>query len=59
MLKRAVAGQVPGVSALLLREDGTYDMLHYPPDSQDRAEEEQGPADAGPVGRSGSESGGQ
>ena len=59
VLKRAVAEQVLGVSALLLREDGTYDMLHYPPDSQDRSEEEQGPADAGPVGRSGSESGGQ
>ena len=41
VLQRAAAGQVQGVSALLLREDGTYGMLHYPPDSQDRAEEEQ------------------
>ena len=46
MLERAAAGQVFGVSALLLREDGTYGTLHYPPGSQDRAEEEQGPAAA-------------
>lgn len=46
VLKRAAAGQVLGVSALLLREDGTYGTLHYPPGSQDRAEEEQGPAAA-------------
>jgi len=59
VLKRAVAGQVLGVSALLLREDGTYDTLHYPTDSQDHVEEEQGAADAGPAGRSGSEGGGQ
>ena len=44
VLKRAAAGQVLGVSALLLHEDGTYGMLHYPPGSQDRAEAEQGPA---------------
>ena len=43
VLQRAAAGQVLGVSALLLREDGTYGMLHYPPGSQDRAEQEQGP----------------
>ena len=46
VLQRAAAGQALGVSALLLREDGTYGMLHYPPGSQDRAGEEQGSAAA-------------
>jgi transcriptional regulator with XRE-family HTH domain len=40
VLKRAAAGDASGVSALLLREDGTYGVLHYPPGSQDPAEEE-------------------
>jgi transcriptional regulator with XRE-family HTH domain len=42
--KRAAEGGVLGVTALILREDGTYGMLQYPPGSQDRAGAEQAPA---------------
>ena len=31
VLERAAAGGALGVSALVLREDGTYAALHYPP----------------------------
>jgi hypothetical protein len=46
VLEHAVAGGVPGASALLLREDGTYAVLRYPPGHQDRADAEQSPAAA-------------
>ena len=41
VLERAAAGGTLGVSALVLREDGTYAALHYPPGDQDRAQAEQ------------------
>lgn len=42
--KRAAEGGVLGATALILREDGTYGMLQFPPGNQDHAEAEQGPA---------------
>ena len=38
VLKRASEGGVAAVTALLLREDGTYGTLRYPPGGQDGAE---------------------
>jgi len=46
VLERVTAGGVPGASALLLREDGTYAVLRYPPGNQDRADAEQSPTAA-------------
>jgi transcriptional regulator with XRE-family HTH domain len=41
--KRAVAGEGLGVSAVLLREDGTYGVLQFPSASADHAETEESP----------------
>jgi transcriptional regulator with XRE-family HTH domain len=45
VLKRASEGEVAKVTALLLREDGTYGMLSYPPGSQDGTERDDGEQD--------------
>ena len=45
VLKRASEGGVAAVTALLLREDGTYGMLSYPPGSQDGTERGEGERD--------------